>query len=209
MKTHVYVDGFNLYYGCLRGTPYRWLDPRALVQSLLRPGHEIQKIKYFTAQVTALPNNPNAPARQAAYIRALRSLPEIEVIYGHFLTNEVNRPRADGDGWVRVFETEEKGSDVNLATHLVVDAFRERFEAAVVITNDSDLCEPVRVVSQELGMKVGVLLPVSLPDRKQSQALKKVATFWKPVRMGAIAAAQLPDTVMVHGQQVHRPVEWR
>jgi len=209
MKTFVYVDGFNLYYGALKGTPYRWLDIKALVESLLRPGHEIEKIKYFTAKVSALPNNPNAPARQDAYIRALRSIPEVEVIYGHFLTNKANRPRADGKGMVRILRTEEKGSDVNLATHLVTDAFRNEFEAAVVVSNDSDLREPIRIVAQELGMKVGVFLPVARTGRKKSKALVQVGTFWKPIRRGAVAGAQLPDVVVVDGQRVHRPVEWK
>ena len=71
MKTFVYVDGFNLYYGAIKDTPYRWLNMRALVESLLRPGHEIEKIKYFTAKVSALPNNPNAPVPR--YIESQRS----------------------------------------------------------------------------------------------------------------------------------------
>ena len=45
MRTFVYVDGFNLYYGALKGTPHRWLDIKALVEKLLLPGHEIIKIK--------------------------------------------------------------------------------------------------------------------------------------------------------------------
>ena len=209
MKTYVYVDGFNLYYGAVKGTPYRWLDPKALVEKLLRTGHEIERIKYFTAKVSALPNNPDAPARQEAYLRALRSLPEIEIIYGHFLTNSVYRYRADGKGSVKVIKTEEKGSDVNLATHLISDAFRKRFEAAVVVSNDSDLCEPVRIVAQELGLKVGVLMPVARSKRRRSQALMKVATFWKPIRTGPVRDSQLPETVAVDGQEVHRPDPWK
>ena len=209
MRTYVYVDGFNLYYGALKGTTYRWLDPKSLVEKLLRPGHEIVKVKYFTAKVSALPGNAHAPARQEAYIRALRSLPELEVIYGHFLTNVVPRPRADGKGWVKILKTEEKGSDVNLETHLVTDAFMKRFEAAAVVSNDSDLCEPIRIVAQELGLKVGVLMPVSRPRRVKSKALQRVATFWKPIRKGPIRDSQFPYTVNVDGRQVHKPTRWR
>jgi len=208
MKTFVYVDGFNLYYGAVKGTRYRWLDLKALVERLLRPEHRIEKIKYFTAPVSALPNNPNAPARQNAYLRALRSIGGIEIIYGHFLTHPVNCLRADGCGMVRVFRTEEKGSDVNLATHLVADAFRTSFDAAVVVSNDSDLREPIRIVTQELGMKVGVLLPVAKKDRRPSRELIEVATFCKRIRTGAVAAAQLPKVVTVDGQKVHCPAEW-
>lgn len=209
MKTYVYIDGFNLYYGALKGTTYRWLNPKELVSKLVRKDHELEKIKYFTARTSPLPGNPDAPARQDAYIRALRSLPEVEVIYGHFLTNEVFRPRADGTGWVKIVKTEEKGSDVNLATHLIADAFRKSYDAAVVITNDSDLCEPIRIVSQEIGLKVGVLMPVARRGRKKSRALQKVATFWKPIRTGAVRASQFPDVVTADGQEVRKPERWK
>ena len=78
MKIHVYVDGFNLYYGAVKGTPYRWLDPRSLVQKLVKRHHHLIKIKYFTARVSGMPGNENAPARQDAYLRALQSIPGFE-----------------------------------------------------------------------------------------------------------------------------------
>ncbi|HVH69249.1 MAG TPA: hypothetical protein VM716_15380 [Gemmatimonadales bacterium] len=40
MKTYVYVDGFNLYYGAVKGTPFKWLDIRQLCQLLL-PKHRM------------------------------------------------------------------------------------------------------------------------------------------------------------------------
>ena len=58
MRTNVYIDGFNLYYGCLKGTPYRWLDLRKHCELLL-PKHQIQRIRYFTAMVTARPQDPS------------------------------------------------------------------------------------------------------------------------------------------------------
>lgn len=209
MKTYVYVDGFNLYYGCLKGTSHRWLDVKALTEKLIKPEHDIRCIKYFTAKVSSLPNKPDAPVRQEAYLRALRSLPEVEVFFGHFLTNTVWRMKADGSGKVRVLRTEEKGSDVNLATHLVADALRGRFDAAIVISNDSDLCEPIRILAQEERITVGVLMPVARRGRRPSHDLKGVATFWKPIRTGPVKDSQFPDTVNVDGQRVHRPNRWK
>jgi hypothetical protein len=54
---------------------------------------------------------------------------------------------------VEVLKTEEKGSDVNIAAHLVNDAHKGRFEAAVLITNDSDLLTPMQIVRRELKEK--------------------------------------------------------
>jgi uncharacterized LabA/DUF88 family protein len=88
--------------------------------------------------------------------------------------------------YARVIKTEEKGSDVNLATHLLHDAHRGRFDVAVVISNDSDLLEPIRIVRRELGKSVGILNPHPKPSR----ALLPHIDFIKPIRAGALRAAQ-------------------
>ena len=132
MRTIVYVDGFNLYYGLLRGTRHKWLDLRDLFEKLL-PRNDIALVKYFTARIVAFPGNPAAPRRQATYLRALRAKPSLEIHFGHFLQSEVTMRLADGSGQsARVIRYEEKGSDVNLAVHLVSDGFKQAFEVAVV-----------------------------------------------------------------------------
>ena len=79
MRTIVYVDGFNLYYGALKGTAYKWLDLKALFSSIL-PGHYFLKIKYYTARVSARPGNSNGPTEQDAYLRAIKAfIPEPEI----------------------------------------------------------------------------------------------------------------------------------
>lgn len=123
LSTNLYVDGFNFYYGCVKGTAHKWVDFRTLAHHLLDPTrNEIQTIKYFTARVDGR-GDAHRPTRQNTFLRAIEAAdPDLEILYGHFLTNETRMPRADGKGAVRVVKTEEKGSDVNLATHLVHDA---------------------------------------------------------------------------------------
>ena len=82
MKTIVYVDGFNLYYGSLRGTPCKWLNLQRLGELLL-PQNGIIAIKYFTAKVSARPHDPDQPIRQQTYLRALHTLPNVEIMFGH------------------------------------------------------------------------------------------------------------------------------
>jgi hypothetical protein len=139
MATNVYVDAFNLYYGCLKGTPYRWLDLGALCRRLL-PKDRINRIRYFTATVSARPDNPDAPQRQQVYLRALETIPGLSIHHGHYLSHVTRmplaRPRRRGARTVEVVKTEEKGSDVNLATFLLLDAFKRGCEVAVVISND-------------------------------------------------------------------------
>ncbi len=172
-NTYVYIDGFNLYYGCLKRTPYKWLDLAKLSHMML-PSDTIQQIKYFTARVSARSHNPSAPIDQQVYLRALRTIPNLEIIFGHFLTHSVPMMLTGTVPPKKVWvdKTEEKGSDVNLAAHLVCDAFQKRFEVAVLITNDSDLAEPVRIITKELGMRTTKV-------RSQSRLLGSLPEQWR------------------------------
>ena len=79
VKTYVYIDGFNLYYGAIKGTSYKWLDLLQMCRKLL-PKNEIGKIKYYTAIVSARPNDREQPVRQQTYLRALATIPDLEIV---------------------------------------------------------------------------------------------------------------------------------
>ena len=208
MRTYVYVDGFNLYYGAVKGTPYKWLNILKLCQLLL-PKNQILKIKYFTALVTARPGDPDQPNRQQIYLRALRTIPKLEIIYGHFLEHEVMMPVADSPPGsprtMRVIKTEEKGSDVNIAAHMINDGHKSRYQVAILLSNDSDLVEPVKIVRNELKLPVGVLNP---RPASPSHELRKYATFVKPIRKGVLAASQFPLTLTDKTGAFHKPSIW-
>ena len=218
MRFNVYVDGFNLYYGALRGQPYRWLDLRRFASRLLGAGDELHRVRYFTARVHALPGDPDAPARQAAYLRALGTLPDVSVHLGAFLSSVRTMRRADGAGTVRVVRYEEKGTDVNLATHLLLDAFDGDCDGALVISNDSDLAEPIRVVQSRFGQPVGVVFPIlnRNPDgrrRHPSDTLWSAATFERFVtgsrrHRRLLAACQLPAALADARGAFARPASW-
>lgn len=207
LRTHVYIDGFNLYYGALRKTPYKWLNPGKLCEYLL-PGHSIASLKYFTAKVNPRPGKPDQHIRQQNYLRALGTLPNLDIHLGHFLTHTVRMPLAnplpDGTRFVEVIKTEEKGSDVNLATHMLHDAHLGRYDVGVVISNDSDLIEPMRLIRQDLGLKIGVLCPYTRP----SFEIVKTATFVKPIRKGVLAASQFSNTLVDTVGTFHKPTGW-
>jgi hypothetical protein len=204
MKAIVYVDGFNLYYGALKGTPYKWLNLDKLCRLLL-PRNQIVAIKYFTAQVSARPHDPGQPTRQQAYLRALQTIPHLEIIYGHFLAHEVYMPLVSNPSQqVKVIKTEEKGSDVNLATHLVNDGHRGRYETAVLITNDSDLLESLKIVRYELKLPVGVINP----QKKASRVLAQHASFMKKIRTGVLRASQFSSPLKDAKGAFHKPGTW-
>jgi hypothetical protein len=208
----VYVDGFNLYYGALKGTPHRWLDLGALCSKLLRPHQQVVGIKYFTARVQPRANNPQQAQRQQIYIRALETIPNLEIYYGRFLTRPQSRllekPPRRGSPYRSVWITEEKGSDVNLASHLLIDGFRARYDLAVVISNDSDLKTPVEVVRQELKSPVGILNP----HKKRSWALSPRAipagSFYIPIRPGVLSSCQFPTSLKDSKGSFTKPKAW-
>lgn len=59
MKTYAYIDGFNLYFGALKGTPYRWLDVAKMCERLLRKD-DVTRVRYFTARVKTRPHTNSA-----------------------------------------------------------------------------------------------------------------------------------------------------
>lgn len=205
----VYVDGFNFYYRALKKTPHRWIDLNTLVRRMM-PNSTIVGIKYYTALVSSRPHNPDQPQRQQLYLRALRTIPNLEIHLGHYLMHEVPMAKVVPAGqpaeMVKVYKTEEKGSDVNLATHMVHDAHMDRFDVAVLISNDSDLVAPVRIINGELNKKVVLLAP----DRSRpARALLGVVSSMKQIREGALRASQFPETLTDAQGTFARPVRWR
>ena len=207
LRTHVYIDGFNLYYGALKGTPYRWLDVARLCELMLPP-NDVKLINYYTAKVGCRIGDPDQPIRQQTYLRALGTLPTVRVHFGHYLSHPVwmplVSPPAAGPKFAQVIKTEEKGSDVNLATHLVRDAYEDAFDIAVLITNDSDLREPVELVRTRLNKGVGLLNPHKYP----AAVLAKAATFMKPIRSGVLRASQFPDELADSRGGFGKPAGW-
>lgn len=209
MRTYLYVDGFNLYYGALRRTRHKWLDIEKLCGLILK-STPIAKIKYFTARVTPRRNDPDQAVRQDLYIRALRTNKKVEIHFGHFLSHVVRMPLCDTEGeptgqFAHVLKTEEKGSDVNIAAHLLLDAHHSSFDQAIVISNDSDLLTPIKFVRRDFGKRVGVLNPHPRP----SQVLLREADFLRQIRPGAVAAAQFPDQLTDQNGTFGRPARWR
>jgi hypothetical protein len=215
MDTTVYIDGFNLYYRLLKERPAcKWLNPVALAGRIL-PHNNIIKVRYFTARVSGR-LDADAPRRQQLYLDALRSLPELEIHYGTFLEvrkyaglvkppPNKRKPLLPWPDVAYIWKTEEKGSDVNIATYLLLDGFQEKYKVAAVLSNDSDLIEPIRVTRQVLGYPVGLLSPVVNPHVHLVQA----SSFLRHVTPADVAASQFPNpVVLLDGTEVHKDASW-
>ena len=209
MITNVYIDGFNLYYRALKDTPFRWLDLRKLAETVF-PQDDIHRVCYFTARLDARPGNPNQPRRQLVYLRALATLPGFDSYFGVFRSGVKRRPLAEPvtglPSYVLVRDSEEKGSDVNLATRLLVDGFNGEYEQAVVVSNDADFAGAMRYVRDQLGLRVTLVNP---DHRNPSpRHLADAATYVKRLWKSHLRRSQLPDTLSDEVGVITKPAEW-
>ena len=207
MIANVYVDGFNLYYGSLKDTPYRWLDIAKLCGIFL-PSHNINKIRYFTAPLLFRDDNPGQRQRQEIYLRALRTIPNLSIHYGYFLTSYVSmrlaHPASSSRNTAVVVKSEEKATDVNIASYLLLDAFDGDCELSAVISNDSDLATPMQIVRERFGLTTSLLNP----HRNRSQILAANADFYRAIRRGPLSASQFPDRMEDANGAFTKPPGW-
>jgi uncharacterized LabA/DUF88 family protein len=200
-----YVDGFNLYYG-LREQGWRrfyWLNIRRLIEGLLKPNQRLISTKYFTSLVSSTPSDPDKNRRQVAYLDALRTIPDFRIIYGHYLHN-TQKCRKCGATWIA---SDEKMTDVNIATELMVDAFQDSLDTAIVVSADSDLSGPIEAVRRLFPAKRVV---VFFPPGRSSKRLMQVAHGFVKIPRNKLAQSQFPEQVKAPaGVVIHRPPTWR
>ena len=209
MKTCLYIDGFNLFHGALRKTSYRWLDLQALVKNILPEIAVINKIKYFTARISDTPDDPTLATRQDIYLRAIRTFtPNVEIYFGFFQKKkvEMNLVTPTKDCLIaKVWRYEEKGTDVNLAVHMLNDAWLNIFDYAAVISNDSDLVEAFKLV-KALQKKIILITPSVNHGRGTSKKLTSFADHVRHIDKSVLARSQLPNPIP--GTKIHKPIIW-
>ena len=197
-----YIDGFNLYFGLKsKGWKrYYWLDMWQLAENLIRQG-SLVGVKYFTACVRA---NPPKEARQQAFLGALRThRPSLEIIYGHYLLKNW-QCRKCAAVWR---SSEEKKTDVNIATQMLSDAFRDKFDTAFVISGDSDIAPPIELIRADIPNKNVI---VAFPPNRFSAELKRVATSSFHINQKVVRTALLPNPVIkLDGTELCKPLKWK
>jgi len=222
----VYIDGFNLYYGCLKSNPHlRWLDIESLVVQLCReqnPSQHVAAIYYFTAPVQAVLSKHGVDSCRAQqdYWLALQahSSDRLTLVKGKFLIASKSYHRdatpVNFDEKVQVLRAEEKQSDVNIAVQMLLDSFDGHCDQQVLLSNDSD-CAPVlkAIKSRHPHMRLGVITPLRGHSRegiRPSGELSQCAD-WVRSRISEqqLVANQLPSTVKTRKRGISRPRRWQ
>ncbi len=230
-RTAVYIDGYNLYYGRLRHSGYKWLDVVTLFDALIGvqdPEASLAVVKFFTAP--ALPafssQGMASVIAQQSYHRALAMLhgSRFQLILGShsydksgtLLPTFVAGQAYDRTLRSRVWNLEEKKTDVNIAMAIYRDVAKAHCDQVVLCSNDSD-AEPVLSAVREdfPGIRVGVVTPVRPPDkdiapgRRVSTSLSRHAHWTRSyLRDEELARAQLPIRIPTRKRPILKPAHW-
>ena len=211
MKTNFYIDGFNLYNRAVRDTPYKWLDLHRVCQAIT-PTHQTNRIRFFTSLVLSRPNNPDARQRQLVYLRALETIPILSVHLGQFRNRQKVRPLVTPIPGlprnVEIWDTEEKGTDVNLASYLLTDGSGKDYEQAVVISNDADLALPIKMVKDNLGLPIGIVNPNLSQSAHTPKELTDAATFERRLWPSTLRNCQFPTQLHDSAGTITKPSAW-
>jgi 6-hydroxy-3-succinoylpyridine 3-monooxygenase len=205
-RSIVYIDGFNLYYGALRGGPYKWLNLERYFR-LLRSNDCIQKIRYFTAMVVG----PKA-ANQQIYLQALATLPLVEVILGKFKAKQIKcvSPQCPLPSPRYFSSYEEKRTDVNIALCMLNDAQQDLCDRLILVSGDSDLVPAIAMVKSRYPAKeVVVYIPARNQVRGAAVELRGAADKDKSLPLQMLHAAQF-SSQLVNGIGVvlKKPPSW-
>lgn len=195
-----YIDGFNLYFGIKDAgfSHCKWLDIHKLVASYLTFNQQLVEVKYFTSRVT---NHPGKQKRQTIYLEALETT-GVKLVYGLYKAKNIECENC-GHLWSI---SNEKMTDVNIATHLLLDAFRNEYDTAILVSGDSDLVPPIKAVHENFSQKS---VSVFFPPARHNNSVAAVAKGSLIIGRKRLADFQLPDEVSKKdGFVLKKPMEW-
>lgn len=197
----VYVDGFNLYFGMVESglNNCKWLDINKLIADSITSNQQVVAIKYFTSRVS---NNPPKQKRQTLYLEALETT-GVKIIYGLYKAKEIECNNC-GHAWQI---SNEKMTDVNIATHMLADAFTDIYDTAILISGDSDLVPPIKAVHQHFPSKA---VSVFFPPERHNNTVALAAKGSMILGRKKLTNNQFANVVeKADGYKLNKPDEWR
>ncbi len=175
-KAMVYIDGFSLYFGLrdMGWSRYYWLNVKSLCEKFAKPPRcRLEGVKYFTSRIKG---DQSKVARQDAFIQALKTVPNIEVLWGEYGTRGYKCHSCFHEGKLST----EKMTDVYKASEMIVDASQNKYDIAYLISGDRDLVPAIKVIKDRFPARRIVLIP---PPMRYCSDLAEVAhvtlTMWE------------------------------
>lgn len=224
------MDGYNLYYGCLKGTAYKWLDLNALFEVILSSVlYQIDgapakfefgdlRVKYCTAPILqAFARANDSVACQSNYLRALELYKEssVSIIEGKYYAKEARAHEAvkgQSPGKSRlidIWKLEEKQSDVSLALHAFSDAVHQEVDHVVFVTNDTDLVPALKMIREKTNAVVGLIIPTKDDERRVNASLDELSHWTRSdIKEWELRQSQLPSCIRGGNKTIFKPLSW-
>jgi 6-hydroxy-3-succinoylpyridine 3-monooxygenase len=228
--TRIYIDGYNFYYGCLKRSHDKWLNPLVLIDDVIRKSFSSNDgqprpyrlaplaVKFFTAPILPrLAKAGDSLACQAAYHQALSGHlgDAVQIVKGYYDLRPARARRvveavdiADSP-LVDIWKVEEKQSDVSLALHAYRDVVKGEVGHVVIVSNDTDMQPCFQMIKDEGRATLGLVVPTRNRQRSPNGELTKLADWTRASILDSeFAAAHLPNMVKWNGKAIHRPLSW-
>jgi hypothetical protein len=197
------------------------------------PEARIDRVVYCTARIDGA-ENPVGHQEQDVYLKAIRAGGSFDLIeHGYYVSRVKRAPLAAADrkgrpvlvtsAWpvmvqdrdgspvrdahfmVSYANREEKGSDVNVASHLLLDVLGGTVDAVIVITNDSDLRFPIQQARDRVPVGTVNPSPGRLAGALKGHAGDGVGRhWWRQLTAADIRGHQLPDPC----SGFRKPIPW-
>jgi hypothetical protein len=201
-RAMAYIDGFSLYFGLreMGWSRYYWLNVKSLCEKFAKPPQrQLEGVKYFTSRVKG---NPDKVARQDAFIQALETVPNIDILYGKYGTRGYKCQRCSYKGLLPA----EKMTDVYIASEMLLDASQNKYDIAYLISGDKDLVPVIKTIKGTFPSRCIVLIP---PPMRYCSDLVAVAHVTLKMWEYYIKKSQFPETITrPNAMPLTRPLSW-
>lgn len=228
MRTLVYIDGFNLFYGCLKHSDDKWLDIHRLFKDFILhaqcPEADLVCVKLFTADIKAkiATHGDAAIKAQRDYHRALEHLypDDVSIIKGFYSLGKAHllayQKPPNKDSRVDVWRLEEKQTDVNIALTAYRDVAARRADQVVFVTNDTDLAPALKAIREDFGgaIQIGIVMPIRKPAagrkaRPPNASLDRYADWTRGhIKDEELAGSALPECIPTDKKPICKPAYW-
>jgi len=221
LRTAFFVDGYNVFYSLVSGTPYKWLNLKALLGNILarqNPQAEVSRVCYFTSSV-----KPHLASRgtdsleaQNTYIRALKAN-DVEVITGLHLLSPARAPRhvagqkPSRQDLVDIWSLEEKQTDVNIAIGMYRAAVSQQYDQVVLVSADTDMTGALKAIKEDFpAIKRGVIFPHKPSTKRPAPVSLCELADWVvfAIHEKELAEAQFSNRVPTHKKPAVKPHYW-
>ncbi|MEL7630603.1 NYN domain-containing protein [Pectobacterium aroidearum] len=228
MRTAFFIDGYNVFYGLLAGTPYKWLNlPDLLthISQVQNPASLTVQVNYFTSPVLprlATKGKQSAEA-QDTYIRALKTKGVTVHLGKHRLergmapryVKDVEPSREDK---VSIWDLEEKQTDVNIAISMYRLLSRqlafdnnEKIEQLILVSADTDMTPALRAIKEDFPyITVGIILPHREGIARGTPGSLKNYSHWirRHITIDELKKYQFPNRVPTKKKPADKPDYW-